>query len=75
MSVAPGLKIMIGAGQKQFNGLCLGVGVGMVVESQKYWHLPLALLLPGAYVGYQLFYRREDVLNVLAHRTNDPLPH
>jgi len=39
----------------------LGAGLYYSISLEKYWHVPLVILFPSAYVGYHTFKNREAV--------------
>ena len=40
----------------------LGAGMCFAVDKEKYTHIPLILLFPSAYAGYQLYSNKEAVV-------------
>lgn len=45
--------------------LFLGMGLAYTIENNKYWELPVVILFPTVYSGYQLFKHRNSLLYTL----------
>ena len=37
----------------------LGAGLCYAIEKENYWHLPVAVVFPSIYAGYQVFQNRD----------------
>ena len=42
--------------------LLFGVGIAHALEGDNWHHIPVALFLPGSYVGYQLFVNQANLV-------------
>ena len=43
------------------HNLLFGAGLGWAIENETYAHVPVVLVFPGAYAGYQLWRNREKM--------------
>lgn len=41
--------------------ILLGAGLAYAAQKEKYWHFPIAFLVPSVYAGYHV-YKQRDVL-------------
>ena len=39
----------------------LGAGLCLAIEKENYWHLPVVVVFPSIYAGYQVFQNRDIV--------------
>ena len=42
--------------------ILLGMGLSYAIETEKYLHIPLTILFPSAYAGYQAYKNRDDIV-------------
>jgi hypothetical protein len=49
------------------SGFLFGAGLSYSVQTEKYWHIPLVLLFPAAYTGYQIFKNKQEII-LFTHR-------
>ena len=47
----------------------LGGGFGYIIEEKKYTHLPVFLLFPSIYCGYNMYKNRNEIINKLIKPT------
>jgi hypothetical protein len=50
--------------------LVLGMGLSYAIETKKYLHIPLTILFPSVYAGYQAYKNRNDIMQWLIN-SND----
>ncbi len=46
-----------------------GIGMAYTVERKQYWHLPLCVLFPFTYSGYQLYQNKYNITNYFKEMT------
>ena len=39
----------------------LGSGLSYVIQTEKYWHIPLVLICPTAYTGYHVYKNKDSI--------------
>ena len=49
----PPIRIFINRFSNIAHNLLFGAGLAFTIENEKYHHIPLVLLFPGVYAGYQ----------------------
>jgi len=40
----------------------LGSGLCYSIQNEKYWHIPLVLICPTAYTGYQIYKNKDEII-------------
>ena len=49
-----------------FSMLFLGGGLGYILEKKNYSHIPVFILFPEAYCGYNIFKHRSEIFNTFS---------
>ena len=49
-----------------FRNILCGAGIAYAVAEEKYTHLPLAVLIPSIYAGYQAYSNRAAIIQTLS---------
>jgi len=44
------------------NSFLFGSGLCYSIQNEKYWHIPLVLLFPAAYTGYQIYKNKDEII-------------
>ena len=48
----------------------LGAGLCFAIEKENYWHLPMIIVFPSIYSGYQIFQNRDAIVKWAQSKTN-----
>jgi hypothetical protein len=43
------------------SGFMSGIGLAYAFEEKKYWHMPIIVITPGLYAGFQVYLHREQI--------------
>lgn len=63
MQQTPVQAIVVSAFTGPVRNLFLGGSLCYAVQQEKYWHIPVLLLFPSVYAGYNLFKNKTELLN------------
>jgi hypothetical protein len=50
----------------------LGAGLCFAIEKENHWHLPVIIIFPSPYAGYQIFQNRDTIVKWIQSKTNQP---
>jgi hypothetical protein len=48
----------------------LGGGLCYIIEKKKYTHIPIVVLFPSAYCGYNIYKNRNEITDFITRKTN-----
>lgn len=53
--------------------ILLGAGLCFAIENKNYWEVPVAIIFPSIYVGYQSFKNRDNIISYVKNYNLIPL--